>query len=219
LGEFSSLVDALGISWTSILTWASTALAAYFVGTMPTAYLAGRLFSGQDIRQMGDGNAGAANVAYSLGVKVGIGVGIVDIAKGAAAVLLARFLFDSPIADMIAGVLVIAGHNWPVYLQGRGGRGAATAVGVLMAVVPVVGIPIAVPALTVLYLTRSTTRALATYYIPIPFLALWPAGYSVSLVGYSLAIPILVGFSHYLSLRRRPATSREEAIEGAMPPG
>jgi glycerol-3-phosphate acyltransferase PlsY len=195
-------VDPLGISWTSILIWLATALAAYLLGTTPTAYLAGRLFSGQDIRQMGDGNAGAANVARAVGVKVGIGVGIVDIAKGAAAILMARFLFDSLIAEMIAGVFVIAGHNWPVYLQGRGGRGAATAVGVLIATVSLVAIPIAVPALTVLYLTRSTIRALATYYVPIPFLALWPADYSVILAGYSLAIPIFVGISHCLSLRR-----------------
>jgi glycerol-3-phosphate acyltransferase PlsY len=188
--------------WASILIWVSTALVAYFIGTAPTAYLVGRLFSGQDIRQMGDGNAGAANVAHALGVKVGIGVGIIDIAKGAVAILIARLLFDSLIAEMIAGVLVIAGHNWPVYLQGRGGRGAATAVGVLMAAVPLVAVPIALPALTVLYLTRSTTKALATYYVPTPFLALWPAGYSLYLVGYSLAIPTFVGISHYLSLRR-----------------
>lgn len=195
-------MDALGISWTSILIWVGTALAAYFVGTTPTAYLAGRILKGQDIRRLGDGNAGAANVARAVGIKVGIGVGIVDIGKGVAAVLLARFLFDSAFAAMIAGIFAIAGHNWPVYLQGRGGRGAATAVGVLIATVPLVAIPMAVPALTVLYLTKSTTRALAVYYVPTPFLALWPAGYSVPLVSYSLAIPIFVGISHYLSLRR-----------------
>lgn len=209
-------MDVFGTLVVSIFAWAGISLAAYLIGTTPTAYLAGRLLQGRDIRQFGDGNAGAANVARALGARVGLGVGAVDIGKGAAAVLLGRWLLDSPAAEMVAGILVIAGHNWPVYLQGRGGRGAATAVGVLLATVPLVAIPVAAPALTVLYLTRSATRALAIYYIPIPFLAFWPAGYAHSQVLYSLAIPFIVGFSHYLSLRRAPATERERGKEQAL---
>jgi hypothetical protein len=76
-----------------------------------------------------------------------------------------------------------------------------------------------VPALVILYLTRSTTKALAACYIPTPFLAFWPAAYPVHLVAYSLAIPIFVGISHYLSLRRRPVIDPKEAIEGVLPSG
>jgi glycerol-3-phosphate acyltransferase PlsY len=191
-------------------------LVAYFIGATPTAYLAGRIFKGQDIRQLGDGNAGAANVARTVSKTVGVGVGAVDIGKGAAAVLLARWLLDSSVAEMVAGIFVIAGHNWPIYLHGRGGRGAATAVGVLLVVVPIAAGPVALLGLAVLWLSKSATKALAAFYIPIPFLAFWPAGYPYPWVAYSLAVPIFVGISHYLSLKRAPipevATGEEQVL-------
>lgn len=201
------------------LIWVGVSLAAYCIGTTPTSYLAVRLFRGQDIRKFGDGNAGAANAARALGARGGLGIGAIDIAKGAAAVLLARWLLGSPGAEMVAGVLVICGHNWPIYLQGRGGRGAATAVGVLLAMVPLVAVPMAVPALSVLYLTRSATKALATYYIPIPILALWPLGYSYPDVAYTLVIPIMVGLSHYLSLKRAAPSKMQGGDERALSQG
>lgn len=197
-------MDAQAIPWASFPIWGGIALVAYFLGTTPTAYLSVKLLKGQDIRRIGDGHVGASNVSHVLGVKGGIAIAIVDICKGAVVVLLAGSFFDSPVAELIAGIFVIVGHNWPVYLQCRGGRGAATAVGVLMVVVPLVAIPLAIPTLVVLYLTRSTIKALAIYYSPLPFLALWPAGYPLYLVAYSLAIPIFVGISHYLSVKRGP---------------
>jgi hypothetical protein len=74
--------------------------------------------------------------------------------------------------------------------------------------VPVVAAPLAGLALVVLYLSRSSTRAVAAMYIPLPFLAYWPAGYSYPLVAYSLGIPLLVGICHHLSLRRGLAMAR-----------
>jgi len=184
--------------------WLVTGLIAYLVGAIPTAYLAVQCLKGQDVRSLGDGNAGAANAARVLGPRGGLVVGTIDVGKGLAVVLLAQGLLDSLAAAMIAGILAIIGHAWPVYLRGHGGRGAATAVGVLLATVPVVAAPMAALALVILYLSRSATRALAAMYIPLPFLVFWPAGYSYPLVFYSLTVPVLVGVCHYLSLRRRP---------------
>ncbi|MCH8226554.1 MAG: glycerol-3-phosphate acyltransferase, partial [Chloroflexi bacterium] len=113
------------------LAWPGLLLISYFIGSVPTAYLATRLLKGQDIRQLGDRNVGAANVYRSVGPGIGVAVGIIDIAKGAVAVLLVKGLVDSTGLEMTAGVAALAGHNWPVYLGLRGGRGAATAVGVL----------------------------------------------------------------------------------------
>jgi hypothetical protein len=73
---------------------------------------------------------------------------------------------------------------------------------VLLAAVPLVAVPLAGLALVVLYFSRSSTMAVAAMYIPLPFLAYWPGGYSHPLVIYSLAVPVLVGTCHYLSLRR-----------------
>ena len=184
------------------LTWTGVVLLAYFIGTVPTGYLVVRRLLGQDIRRLGDGNVGAANVSRIAGRRAGLGTGAIDVTKGIAAVLLARWLADPPAVAMVSGVAVIAGNNWPVYLQGRGGRGAATAIGVLLAMFPLPAVPLVPAALTVLYLTRSTVKSVATFFIPIPFLAAWPMGYSYALIGYSLAIPLLVGASHYLSLKR-----------------
>ena len=156
---------------------------------------------------MSDRDAGAANTARALGTAAGLAVGTLDIGKGLAAVLLAHWLLDSLVAQMFAGFMVIIGHGWPVFLQGRGGRGAATAVGMLVATVPVVAVPMGVLAVVVLYFCKSPTKVLAVMYIPLPFLAFWTGGYPYPLVFYSLAVPILVGICHFLSLRKSRTSS------------
>ncbi|HEU0020944.1 MAG TPA: glycerol-3-phosphate acyltransferase, partial [Dehalococcoidia bacterium] len=98
----------------NLLSWLVTALMAYLIGAIPTAYLAVRWLRGQDVRNLGDGNAGAANAARILGIRGGLVVGTVDIGKGLAVVLLAQGLLDSLVAGMIAGFLVIIGHAWPI---------------------------------------------------------------------------------------------------------
>ncbi len=182
------------------LTWTSLILTSYLIGGIPTAYLVTRLLTGQDIRDLGDRNPGAANVFRSVSHKAGFSVGVVDILKGAAAVLLVRVLMDSTALEFMAGFAVLAGHNWPFHLGFRGGRGAATAVGVLLAMVPVVAIPVCAVALVVLRATKNATVALGVFLIAVPVLA-WPAGYSYAVVSYAVAVPVLVGLTHYHSTR------------------
>ena len=196
--------------WQSLWNnWTGVFLAAYLIGGIPTAYLAARLIKGADIRRLGDRNAGAANVYRNVGPKAGLAVGAVDIAKGAAAVILAKTLLDSTTAEMISGGLAVAGHNWPVHLQFRGGRGAATAVGVLLATIPMLAIPLALASLAILYITKRAIIALGFFLILSPLLAWWPMDYSYPLAGYSLLIPLLVGMSHYLSVKRLASPNAE----------
>lgn len=194
--------------------WPGLLLTSYLVGGIPTAYLATRLLKGQDIRQLGDLNPGAANVYRSVSSRAGIAVGVIDIAKGAAAVLLAKGLTDSTALGMAAGVAVVVGHNWPVHLRLRGGRGAAPGVGVLLAALPALAIPLGLMALVVLYATNSAIKSLGFFLIAVPVgsgIVLWasPYGYWYPLSAYALAIPLLIGFSHYLSVRR----TRSEAAD------
>ena len=199
------------------LTWTSLAFSAYLMGSIPTAYLVTRWFTGRDIRRLGDGNAGAANVSRTVGSRAGITVGVVDITKGAVAILLARGLFHSAAAEMMAGAAVIAGHNWPVHLGLRGGRGAATASGVLVVLLPLPAVPLGIFALLILYWTKSTIKAMSVFLIPIGFLA-WLLGYSYSLMAYAVGMPVMVGLSHYFSLKRlSPASSQLSAISGQAP--
>ena len=186
--------------------WLGLVLTAYFIGSVPTAYLATRLLKGQDIRQLGDRNVGAANVYRSVGPGAGLAVGTIDIAKGAVAVLLVKGLVDSTGLEMAAGVAALAGHNWPVHLGLRGGRGAATAVGVLLAALPALAIPLGLMALVVLYLTRSGIKSLGFFLISVPVAAgliLWVGtnSYSYPINAYALAIPLIVGLSHYISVK------------------
>ena len=187
-------------------TWPGLILISYFIGSLPTAFLATRLLKGQDIRQLGDRNVGAANVYRSVGPGAGLAVGIIDIAKGAVAVLLVKGLVDSTGLEMTAGVAALAGHTWPVYLGLRGGRGAATAVGVLLAALPALAIPLGLIALVVLYLTRSGIKSLGFFLITVPVAAgliLWVGtnSYSYPITTYALAIPLMVGLSHYISVK------------------
>ena len=182
------------------MTWVWLGVLCYAIGSLPTAYLFTRYILGQDIRQIGDFNSGAANVFRNVGAKAGMAVGAIDIIKGALVSGLALVLGDDTGMEMMAGAVALAGHNFPVHLRFRGGRGAATAVGILIASVPIIGLPIGAFCLVLLYFTHKATYPLAVFLVAIPVLT-WPAGYSVALAIYVVAIPIAVGLSHFFTTR------------------
>src|SRR5665647_269386 len=138
-------------------------LIAYLAGSIPFAYLAGRLFKGIDLREHGSGNLGATNVFRVMGWKIASVVMLLDMAKGALPVLLLppRFAPSQPVLWAIAfGVAAIVGHVKPVFLLWKGGgKGVATAGGVFLALAPIPSlISIAVWAL-VLYLSGYVSLA------------------------------------------------------------
>ena len=182
------------------MTWVWLGLLCYTIGSLPTAYLFTRYILGQDIRGLGDNNSGAANVFRNVGAKAGVAVGAIDIIKGSLVIVLAKLLVDDTGMEMMAGGAALAGHNFPVYLKFRGGRGASTAVGVLIASVPIVGLPVGVFCLILLSITHKAIYPLAVFLVAIPALT-WPAGYSVTLAIYAVAIPIAVGLSHFFTTR------------------
>jgi glycerol-3-phosphate acyltransferase PlsY len=116
-------------------------LLAYLAGSIPFAYLAGKLFRGIDLREHGSGNLGATNVFRVMGWKIASVVMILDMAKGALPVLLlpARFAPESPVLWAIAfGIAAIVGHVKSVFLLWKGGgKGVATAGGVFLALAPI----------------------------------------------------------------------------------
>jgi len=182
------------------VTWIWLGLVCYAIGSLPTAYLFTRYILGQDIRDIGDNNSGAANVFRNVGAKAGVAVGAIDIVKGSVIIVLAKVLVDNTGMEMMAGAAALAGHNFPVHLKFRGGRGAATAVGVLIASVPIVGLPVGAFCLVLLYFTHKAIYPLAVFLVAIPALT-WPAGYSVSLAIYAVAMPMAVGLSHFFTTR------------------
>lgn len=182
------------------MTWVWLGVLCYAIGSLPTAYLFTRYILGQDIRQIGDFNSGAANVFRNVGAKAGVAVGAIDMIKGALVILLAMVLVDDTGMEMMAGAAALAGHNFPVHLRFRGGRGAATAVGILIASVPIIGLPIGAFCLVLLYFTHKAIYPLGVFLVAIPVLT-WPVGYSIAMAIYVVAIPIAVGLSHFFTTR------------------
>ncbi|CAM2802949.1 glycerol-3-phosphate 1-O-acyltransferase PlsY [Paenibacillus sediminis] len=105
---------------------------SYLLGSVSFSVIYAKLFKGIDIRKHGSGNAGATNTLRVLGIGPAILVLALDVLKGIAAVWIGKWLGgDSVWVPAICGVSAIAGHNWPIYFHFRGGKGVATAIGVL----------------------------------------------------------------------------------------
>jgi glycerol-3-phosphate acyltransferase PlsY len=181
-------------------------LIGYLLGSVPTAYIAGHILKGNDIRQMGDENMGAANAFRELSRKAGIMVGIIDAGKGAIAVLIAYTADMSQLVVMFTGAAAIIGHNWPVFIGFRGGRGESTTIGILTTLITQPMLIVAGPAILVLLIKRNVILASAFLFIPLPLVCWW-VGTPPSLIVYSVALPCLVGFTHFL--RTRPSVVRQ----------
>ena len=106
------------------------------MGSVPTAYIVVRAVKGEDIRDVGSHNVGALNAYRRVGLWAGLTVLLVDAAKGVLAVTAPRLLGIDDWALFITTPLVVAGHNWPVFLNFRGGKGAAAIFGISLVIVP-----------------------------------------------------------------------------------
>jgi glycerol-3-phosphate acyltransferase PlsY len=175
----------------------------YLLGAIPTAYIAGRITKGIDIRQIGDTNMGAQNAFRQLGPKVGVTVGIIDASKGALVILIAQAANVSQIAVLFAGTAAVIGHNWPVFIGFKGGRGECTTIGVLATLITQPLLIVGGVSAVVMLITRNVILASAVLFIPLP-LACWWLGIPGILIGYGVALPCLVGFTHFLRTRRTP---------------
>jgi glycerol-3-phosphate acyltransferase PlsY len=191
-------------------------VAAYLLGSIPFAYLAGRA-RGVDLRRVGSGNLGAANVFRNLGRGPGITVMALDILKGTAAVLIARAISDDPWPAVAAGA-AMAGHVFPVWMRFKGGKGVATGGGALIGLVPIASAILLALWLVIAVASRFTSLAsiiAAAAATPL----VWALGYPVSAIVFTgiAAAAVLVlhrgniarllrGRENRIELRRRAAT-------------
>ncbi len=176
-------------------------IVGYLLGSIPFAYIAGRLMKGVDIRQVGGGNIGATNVMREVGTAAGIAVLIADIVKGTVTVLVAQWLSDSQVIVFITGFAAVVGHNWSVFLGFSGGKGGATTIGVFFALAPVESAIAFGIMLLVAFTTSNLRLAMGVGFIFLP-LIIWGFGGEPSLIFYSLALYIFTG------LRGLPAIIR-----------
>lgn len=193
----------------SAMTLSPAVLAvSYLLGSLPFGYLLVRIFRKQDIRATGSGNIGATNVARSGARGLGVLTLVLDLAKGYAAVLLARHVrpgLPGVPSDLAVGAAMAAvvGHVYPVWLRFRGGKGVATALGVFLALLPAVVLPaVGVFALVVL-VTRFVSLAsiLAAATLPIFGILLSPDRSPLYLGGLCF-IALLVVLKHHANIAR-----------------
>jgi glycerol-3-phosphate acyltransferase PlsY len=172
----------------------------YLIGSVPTAYLAGRLRGGGDIRRLGDTNAGAANAFRELGAVAGVAVFLGDFAKGAAVILIARAAQGPQAVVMLAGLAAVAGHNWPIFIGFRGGRGVSTTIGVLAALAPVPVLIVTAPTVLIIAWKHNVTFGMAFAYIAF-FLIAWWRHVNPAIIWYGIGLAALVGVTTYFRLR------------------
>jgi len=163
----------------NLLFLALSAVLAYLIGSIPVAYIFGRVLKGIDIREHGSGNMGATNAFRVLGKGPGWVVLVLDIIKGIipVTILANAFGLGDPLSLVIISVAAVAGHNWTVFLGFKGGKGMATSLGVLL------GLAIQLPGLRIVL-------GLATLIWLVLFISL---GYvSLASISAAIALPILM---------------------------
>lgn len=187
-------------------TAAIAIISSYLMGSFPTAYIMGRLRKGIDIREVGSRNMGAANVIYQVGLAEGLPVLVIDVGKGAAAILLARWL-EVPLAiQLLAGAAAVVGHAFPVFLKFRGGKGGAACVGALAVLMPQ-GIPIFLGIFTiVLLISRYPTFSFSVSLLSVPFFA-WLIYHSAALVVFTVIMELILGIRYIPRMREMYAAA------------
>src|SRR5271168_489030 len=189
------------------LTELAISVAGYFLGSIPFGLLLGKLFGGGDVRKAGSGNIGATNVSRVAGPVAGILTLLLDGAKGSVAVLAAgRLTEDSAVWMIVAGILALLGHCYPLWLHFKGGKGVATAAGVFLVLCPLALFSaLAVFILVVAFWRFVSLGSLAAAAaIPLLMYFLWVPHHApppVITFG-SLAISALVIYKHDANMQR-----------------
>ena len=183
---------------------------AYLLGSIPSAYITGCL-KGVSIQEIGGRNPGALNVWREVGRVAGVAVLLVDVGKGAGAVLIAQWVGVPYTTVLIAGLAAVLGHGFSIFLRFKGGKGAATTMGVLLALVPQqLLIALGVCSIVVL-ITRNVSLGLAVQFIVLPIL-LWQTSQPGLLVGYSVALPLISGIKHFPTAKQALATQSKRNL-------
>jgi glycerol-3-phosphate acyltransferase PlsY len=176
-------------------------LLGYGVGSLPLGYLVANRAKGLDLRRVGSGNVGAANVYRTAGLALALIVVLVDIAKGASSVFFVARWTTGAADPIAAGVAAIIGHVYPVWLRFHGGKGVATACGVFWMLAPLATALSAAVFVIVVWLTRYVSLGSIVATLALPPLA-WFTDKSIPvIVGAAVAAALIVQ-RHHANLAR-----------------
>lgn len=184
----------------NILIYVLVSVIAYFLGNFATSYIVSMRSAKIDIRQHGSGNAGATNVLRVLGAKAAAVTFIGDALKGVLAVILGRYLGGS-YGAILGGLFVVIGHNWPILLRFKGGKGIATTIGTMLAMNPLVVLIVFAIGVVILAATRYVSLAsiVGMIILPITMILLkQPPEYII----FSVILALLAVYRHRTNIGR-----------------
>lgn len=145
-------------------------IAAYLIGSISPSYFLVHFIKHRDIREVGSRNAGTLNTFHELGPWWALLVLVFDAGKGAVAVLLPTWIGVAEWGVFVTAPLVIAGHNWPVILKFRGGKGAASLMGICLGLVPVAAMLAMIPGVVAIFLSKNAIVGLVLGFITLNLL-------------------------------------------------
>jgi len=190
-------------------TIVSLIIAAYLIGSIPTAVWWGKRYYGIDVREFGSGNAGATNTFRVLGKKAGIPVLAIDILKGTIAVLLVHlssYVYDSNeyvTLELGLGIAALVGHVFPIFAGFRGGKGVATILGIVICITPLTSLMVLAVFLIVLLATRYVSLSSMTAGLSFPFfLNIALKNQNQTLLIFSLFVAALLLVTHKKNISR-----------------
>jgi glycerol-3-phosphate acyltransferase PlsY len=187
---------------------AVTILVAYGIGSTPFAWLLARRWGARDLRRVGSGNVGAANVFRASGVTAGVLVAVLDVAKGAASVLVADRMGGGAGTAAAAGMAAIVGHIYPFWLNFRGGKGVATACGVFAVLTPAAVTPVLAVFISTVWITKYVSLGSVLASLALPPIA-YATGSPEPVVIAACAASALIVFRHRSNVvRLRTGTER-----------
>jgi glycerol-3-phosphate acyltransferase PlsY len=182
-----------------------TVISGYLLGSIPGAYIIAKLSKGVDIRKVDTGNVGAASTLRAIGVWQGIVAGLIDIAKGSAAIFIAQMMGVSILWILGAGFAAYLGHNYPVYLGFKGGQGVATMIGIFLVLTPFAALSSIAIIVLFMYLNRRVIlhRIFFAVLVGGPFLPvfIWIFNTSMVMVAYSVFLISFMICKNWRSVR------------------
>ncbi|MBI2303728.1 MAG: glycerol-3-phosphate 1-O-acyltransferase PlsY [Chloroflexi bacterium] len=186
------------------MSYVIVVLVSYLLGAVPWGLVVGRL-RGVDLLGHGSGRIGTANTLRTLGRRAAAVVLAADVAKGVAAVLLARYIIGTPWGEVTAALAAVVGHNWSLYIRFRGGRGVATSLGTMLAISPGVALLCAALGVGLIAWSRYVSLGSIVGAIAAPALLaanwLW-GGHPLPYLLYGILAGALVVFQHHDNIQR-----------------
>ena len=184
-----------------ILTTLLLIAIGYLLGAIPSGYLAGRWLKGIDLRDCGSGSTGATNVLRNVGKVPALVVFLIDVGKGALAVLLTKAFGLNDWLQVLAGLAALAGHIWPIWLGFKGGKAVATGFGMFLGLAWPVGLACFGLFMAVISIFRIVSLASVVAALGPPLLML-AAGQSSAYISVSLVAALLVLWRHRSNVQR-----------------